>query len=1427
MKYNTSLKTVYEVFSTENPRYVDLAIKALSKEGRVTAILTKKYGPKLDGEGGMRFLSYADDEYLKCVFRRIDSYVQAIKVLAEVYKETDEQILNRFRKQNDVQILAMMRNLSKEKTPESKILYSSKNIILTTYKVSEELLVAALDHVENLEYRRMYMYYYGIARNKMQMDVLLKVFPTYNAAGIKSALLEVQNMLPNYIKIEKEKLKNNNEESTVVKRKYTKPSTAKNTAYNSGFRYNSLFDYFFDKDDSIELRSEKREIILDYMELVEPEKVQVIKKIFGENYNQLVLNVELTKSEKYVFDILRTKIRIYLDRVLSARHNGAKKVYADDRVILTKNNGFREKLNAYFEKKRYPLAMEIFAHYIEEHKESKEYLSKFYDLDTMELRTNVYSSKNDFKKLREIVKAINSYINICSSISRAFKEKLVNYYKKPFMSEARIELIHEFIVKCINTFSEDEKTLLQKLYGEDYRTLNIYADIKADDVDKINQLIDRIGISVSNSLEIVNTFRQNIFMYFHRGGMSASYKEKIDAEIKKFIDSSSSKGKYVAVMLYGPTYSNLDPSVKLSQVQVNLFNSLLAEVTNHIESIENTIKSTRRGAKGNKNSSFLDYYIDSNASDEENKIMIDAVKKAIESDNSKYKALFLKAYKEDYTLNREVNLTNEDKVNIRFFRKQIFIKVFGSGLPKSIYDMVINGRTNEYRKNIIKEETNKFFKATGGSVKNILRRVYDSNLCLINKDVKLSNYELYLINKFNLDLNDHIMKTVPLAKNMKPIKPVIEGYVNTEHGRLPKKFFSFLSDVKTHLTEEELLKDAKSFVKNSKSKYILDVKKLYGEEVNELNESIKPTKKEVTSVRFLIRDMKARYKMQMNYETNRDVSTDFLLPANILDLFNLKYDETNKDILINRINYQMSQHDSVFSHVLRLVYGESLNEYKKPILQIKSSDLALFKTSVKVINRQFAQDLIDYELPEDLLEYIKVDTTDLNKAIKKLTDQINGFDGQKEALFKKLIKFMYDENYILVSPMPLKSHEVKAFEIIIKRLIKMNKKTVKKEPNSTRTTIKSYFFDNFLFDGEEVVPEDRKNYILKIVRGSNAVVAKLALELFGINLDKECKDLELLKSNIVKYNALIKRIKKRLTNNYGRGLFMLADNFIEQFYLETDTLEIKNAIKEYLTNYISSSHSKHLSVVKAAYDEDYNLRKDYIFDGEKRHYYAFIYSIKMAVDKYRAKLINGEITKETHKEKSKATPRKTQKLTRVKKQRKAKPIKLDMMNLGENGYLVLTNDLFDIRFIGNEEEQVIEAEITDEIIKNAYDELMDSQTIMDLLLISSNTLVDFYLRLIDELDDPTEAFNYLINLGDKDTIKRLMISPLFLRVVNCLTDKERQLIYLKLVQVSNSSLTDELIAKITELDINSIREYEIMTKDDKVNTLNNFIRKRK
>ena len=63
--------------------------------------------------------------------------------------------------------------------------------------------------------------------------------------------------------------------------------------------------------------------------------------------------------------------------------------------------------------------------------------------------------------------------------------------------------------------------------------------------------------------------------------------------------------------------------------------------------------------------------------------------------------------------------------------------------------------------------------------------------------------------------------------------------------------------------------------------------------------------------------------------------------------------------------------------------------------------------------------------------------------------------------------------------------------------------------------------------------------------------------------------------------------------------------------------------------------------------------------------------------------------------------------------------------------------------------------------------------------------------------------------------------------MSTVTKIEQELIYLKLVQKRNPNLTDEIISSILNLPLEDIHSYEIMIKDDELNSFNQYIKKGK
>ena len=118
--------------------------------------------------------------------------------------------------------------------------------------------------------------------------------------------------------------------------------------------------------------------------------------------------------------------------------------------------------------------------------------------------------------------------------------------------------------------------------------------------------------------------------------------------------------------------------------------------------------------------------------------------------------------------------------------------------------------------------------------------------------------------------------------------------------------------------------------------------------------------------------------------------------------------------------------------------------------------------------------------------------------------------------------------------------------------------------------------------------------------------------------------------------------------------------------------------------------------------------------------------------------------------------------------------------------------------------------------------MWNENEIVKILTISENDIVDFYIRNL-HLFDLEYVLDYILN-NHLDRIKNLLESDYFLPFREQLTKKEQELIYLKLLSKINKDLTDDVISIITDLPINEVIEYEIMTKDDTFNSLNEYIK---
>jgi hypothetical protein len=130
----------------------------------------------------------------------------------------------------------------------------------------------------------------------------------------------------------------------------------------------------------------------------------------------------------------------------------------------------------------------------------------------------------------------------------------------------------------------------------------------------------------------------------------------------------------------------------------------------------------------------------------------------------------------------------------------------------------------------------------------------------------------------------------------------------------------------------------------------------------------------------------------------------------------------------------------------------------------------------------------------------------------------------------------------------------------------------------------------------------------------------------------------------------------------------------------------------------------------------------------------------------------------------------------------------------------------------------------DSIILKLYDTFQNHDLILSKLNISKSTLINCYIRHLDYFNNLDEILDYIIEV-EPDSIPKILSSDLFMNFSEYLTEKEQELVYLCLLRKKNKQIDDNMISKITDLDLETISHYEIMTKDDHLNQLNQYIKK--
>ena len=125
-----------------------------------------------------------------------------------------------------------------------------------------------------------------------------------------------------------------------------------------------------------------------------------------------------------------------------------------------------------------------------------------------------------------------------------------------------------------------------------------------------------------------------------------------------------------------------------------------------------------------------------------------------------------------------------------------------------------------------------------------------------------------------------------------------------------------------------------------------------------------------------------------------------------------------------------------------------------------------------------------------------------------------------------------------------------------------------------------------------------------------------------------------------------------------------------------------------------------------------------------------------------------------------------------------------------------------------------------------YRDIQDGLSIDNIISLHQYSLDTVLTSLIDNIEiyDVNKLVLYIAT-NYPTYIAMLLSSNYFAPYLKELTLKEQKLIYLKLLALSNSDITDSIIADTLGLSIEDVKEYQIMSKYDEINALNLVLKK--
>lgn len=522
-------------------------------------------------------------------------------------------------------------------------------------------------------------------------------------------------------------------------------------------------------------------------------------------------------------------------------------------------------------------------------------------------------------------------------------------------------------------------------------------------------------------------------------------------------------------------------------------------------------------------------------------------------------------------------------------------------------------------------------------------------------------------------------------------------------------------------------------------------------------------------------------------------------PKHYIDLITSKdmTPEEKQEFMNKFLELFKSQQDSKSKKLTIACYGENLDELNN--IEIKTHDKTLVNNyRVKLVKKLLAQKeqpSVSIKEPDSSVKTIK------ETKIKKIKTYYDLF-------FKEDMDEITKRKIELAVIYYIKSTKSSKKQLLFKNYGEDLIHPIENIDSKEKRIINSYFGGPLSVKIKQIITQQISILEFFEKRGINKLDyldSLLIHKIFGnyLNVVSSCllSDEERIQLYQI-YDKLIIKQKHKKSKKIIKNKYILKETLFDYFINpELDEKQI-NEIKNKVILFMSRTTSKHKELIIKIYGPEYNKYTGYKLNSEDRQNFA-IFRCQLLKAISSAKYLEPEIIDIPEKESDNSN----------------KDFNIDIYKLVPNAKLLMSNDLIDVN--------VVDKLLSNNTIVELYEQYNDSYKLLEILRIPVKSLIAIYIKYLSQFKDISEIIRFIVlNTDDLTIIHNILSSNIFNTEDGYLTDKEKEIIYLKLLQLKDSSITDDIISKISGVPIEDINNYYILTKDDKINSLNKIFTKK-